>query len=71
MSLEVYKIKYKKIWKANNSNDKIFIQMFLVQINDFVLIKMDMLSIYSLGIPVAQSRDWFLVGVGSVLEQTV
>lgn len=58
------------MWKADNPNDKVFIQTFRVQINDFVLIKMDVLSIYSLGIPAAQSRGWFLVGMGSVLEQT-
>lgn len=32
--------------------DKILIQMFLLQINDFVLIKMDT-SLYARGIPVA------------------
>lgn len=45
--------------------------MFLVQINDFVLIEMDTLSLYSHGIPVAQSRESFSVSIGSVLEQTV
>jgi len=71
MLLKVYKVKYEKMWKASNPNDNIFIQMLLVQINNFVLIKMDILSLHSPGIPVAQSRDCFLVTVMSNLEQTV
>lgn len=47
MSLKVFNIKYENIRKVNNPSDKIFIQMFVVQINDFVLIKTDMLSNHS------------------------
>lgn len=71
MLLKIYRIEYENIWKANNPNDKLLIQMFFVEINDFMLIKMDMLSIHSLGIPMSQSREWFLVSVGSILEQIV
>lgn len=52
-------------------NDKIFIQMFLVQINDFVLIKMDTLSLYSHGIPMEENREWLPVSTGKFLEQII
>lgn len=47
---------------------KYSLQIFLFKWMIFVLMKVDMLSIYSLGIPVAQSRNCFLVSMGTVLE---
>lgn len=37
MLLKIYKIEYENIWKANNPNDELLIQMFSVEINDFML----------------------------------